>query len=160
MQATLFKKDFRKILNFFLQNGILGYRGCNFMEYMQKIKSTFDLIIDLLLRFRFPCTLPSEIAESLGVDLPRYPTFSQLIQNISSCNPTKLHKFMSREEAENAFFTAQRKERFVGNSLYSYYFNEGWIEFVLQFDDNARLRRLYLHHKSIKEDEGIEIPLS
>lgn len=134
-------------------------RSCNIMVHMQKVKSTYDLIIDLLLRFRFPCTLPSEIGDSLGVDLPRYPTFPQLIQNISSCNPTTLHKFMSREEAEGAFTTAQKKERFVGNSLFSYYFNEGWIEFALQFDDNSRLRRLYLNHKSIKEDEGIEIPL-
>ena len=129
------------------------------MGYMQKTKSAYELLIDLLLRFRFPCTLPSEIGDSLGVELPRYPTFPQLIQNISSCNPTTLHRFMSREDAENAFTTAQRKERFVGNSLFSYYFNEGWIEFVLKFDDNSRLRRLYVHHKSIKEDEGIEIPL-
>lgn len=124
-----------------------------------KLQSGLDILVNFLLRFRFPCTLPSELADSLGVELPRYPTFPQLIDNISHCTPTKLHKFMPREEAENLFTTAQRKEQFVGNSMFSYYFNEGWIEFVLQFDERSRLRRLYLHHKSIQEDEGIEIPL-
>ncbi len=127
---------------------------------MLKLQSAFDLLLDFLLRFRFPCTLPSEIGSSLGVDLPRYPTFSELIENISHSTPTKLYKYMPRKEAEEHFKTAQRKEQFVSNSMFSYYFNEGWIEFVLQYDDNSKLRRLYLLHKSIPSDEGIEIPLS
>lgn len=126
---------------------------------MLKLQSALDVLVDFLLRFRFPCTLPSELGHSLGVTIPRYPTFTQLIQNISCSTPTKLRKYMPREEAENLFTTAQRKEQFVGNSMFSYYFNEGWIEFVLQFDERSRLRRLYLHHKSIQQDEGIEIPL-
>jgi hypothetical protein len=126
---------------------------------MLKLQSAVDIFVDFLLRFRFPCTLPSELANSLGVDIPRYPTFAELIQNISHSTPTKLHRFMPREEAENLFTTAQRKEQFVEQSMFSYYFNEGWVEFVLQFDRQSRLRRLYLNHKSIQNDEGIEIPL-
>jgi hypothetical protein len=67
---------------------------------------------------------------------------------------------MPREEAEAAFQTALRKEKFLHNSLFSYYFNEGWMEFVLQFDEHSRLRRIYIQHKKITQEEGIEIPLS
>ncbi len=126
---------------------------------MLKLQSAVDLFVDFLLRFRFPCTLPSELANSLGVEIPRYPTFAELIQYIAHSTPTKLHKFMPREEAESMFVKAQRKDQFAETSLFSYYFNEGWIEFVLQFDQEDRLRRLYLNHKSIPNDEGIEIPL-
>lgn len=67
---------------------------------------------------------------------------------------------MPREEAEAAFETALRKEKFLHNTLCSYYFNEGWMEFVLQFDEHSRLRRIYIQHKKIEQEEGIEIPLS
>jgi len=126
---------------------------------MLKLKAAYNGVIDFFLRFRFPCTLPSEIGESLGIQLPRYLTFNEFIKSICQCNPTKLYKFMPREKAESYFSTAQRKEQFLGNSLFSYYFNEGWIEFVLHFDDLSRLRRIYIHHKSIEQDEGVELPL-
>ena len=66
---------------------------------------------------------------------------------------------MPREEAEAAFQSAQRKERFGRNSLFSYYFQEGWLEFKLYFDEKARLRRIYLQHKDLNSD-NIEIHLN
>lgn len=66
---------------------------------------------------------------------------------------------MPRNEAEAAFKNASRTERFKQNTLCSYYFNEGWMEFILQFDNQARLRRIYLQHKDIDQDSGVEIPL-
>ncbi len=56
----------------------------------------------------------------------------------------------NREEAEDVFRTALRKERFSQNSLFSYHFNGGWMEFMLQFDEQSRLRRIYIQHKDLK----------
>ncbi len=116
----------------------------------------------LMLRFRYPVSLPEEIAEALGVNVTNSSSFHDVLRILCSpsCKPQKLTRFMPREQAERAFFNACRKERFHRNSLYSYYFNEGWVEFVLQFDDQSRLRRIYIQHKEIAQDQGIELPLN
>jgi hypothetical protein len=106
-------------------------------------------------------TLPEDVAQALGIELSNYITFDKLVTSLTcpSCQPSKLRKFMNRERAEDAFRNAHSKELFKKNSLFSFYFSEGWIEFSLEFDDQSRLRRLYLHHKSIQQERGIEIPL-
>ncbi len=110
-------------------------------------------------RLRYPVSLPEEIATDLGVSLENYPTFEQFVTFLTStsCCPTRLCKYMPRKEAEAAFQCALRKEHFTGDSLFSYYFNEGWMEFVLQFDSESRLRRMYVQHKFIQGDRGYEI---
>lgn len=132
-----------------------GFRAVNLMK-------AFSFLFHFFLRFRYPVSLPEEIASDLGVDTPNSLTFQEFINRITSpsCRPKKLSKFMSRDQAEQAFQSACFKERFQKNSLYSYYFNEGWMEFVLKFDDQSRLRRVYIHHKTIHHDDGIEIPLT
>ena len=122
----------------------------------------FDFLYRLFLRFRYPVSLPGEVAEALGVQVSDYLTFDEFVNQLISpaCRPTRLKKFMPRDKAEEAFHGALRKERFTNNTLFSYYFNEGWVEFVLLFDDQSRLRRIYLQHKQITQDEGIEIPLT
>lgn len=123
---------------------------------------TSSFLFRLLIRFRYPVSLPEDVAKALGIDVSNYITFQEFVKRITSpaCRPTKLTKFMPRDQAEEAFQFAYRKERFTQNSLYSYYFNEGWLEFILKFDDQSRLRRVYLQHKHIQEDDGIEIPLA
>lgn len=122
---------------------------------------TFQHLYRFLIRFRYPVTLPEEIADALGISISNNLNFEELISRLTcqTCRPTRLCKFMPRNQAEAAFRSAQRKERFKNNSLYSYYFNEGWMEFVLQFDDDSRLRRIYIQHKTIQEERGIEIQL-
>jgi hypothetical protein len=66
---------------------------------------------------------------------------------------------MPRKDAEAAFQRARRKEHFCRNSLFSYYFHEGWLEFCLHFDEKNRLRRIYLQHKRLESELGVEIPL-
>lgn len=116
----------------------------------------------LLLRFRYPVSLPEDIAEALGVHVSNFLTFEEFVNQLASpeCRPTKLMKFMPRDKAEDAFQGAQRTERFKQNTLISYYFSEGWMEFVLSFDDHSRLRRIYLQHKQITSDSGVEIHLN
>jgi len=122
---------------------------------------TLDLLYRFLVRFRYPVTLPEDVAMALGIQVSNFITFEEFVSRLTSpnCRPTRLLKFMPREQAEKAFQHAQRKEPFKQNSLFSFYFKEGWLEFILQFDDQSRLRRIYLQHKQIKQDEGIEIPL-
>lgn len=123
---------------------------------------TFYLLYRLFLRFRYPVSLPEDIALALGVDLNCYLTFDEFVKRMQCPNfkPTRLKKYMPRELAEDAFSSARRVDRFSQKSLFAYYFNEGWIEFVLQFDEQARLRRIYLQHKYIQGDMGLEIPLN
>lgn len=122
----------------------------------------FDLLYRFFLRFRYPVSLPEDIASALGIDINCYLTFDEFVSRLQCPNfrPTKLKKYMPRELAEDAFHLALRSDRFGQKSLFSYYFNEGWMEFVLQFDEQSRLRRIYLQHKYIQNDIGLEIPLN
>lgn len=121
----------------------------------------FDRLSRLFLRFRYPVTLPEDIADALGIDMSNFLTFDELIQTLVApgCCPTNLARLMPRERAERAFASAQRKERFAQSTLCSYYFTEGWLEFKLDFDSQSQLRRLYIHHQKIPQDRGAEISL-
>ncbi len=122
----------------------------------------FEQVCRFFLRFRYPVSLPEDIAQALGLEISNYVTFDEFIHYLTSdsCKPTRLTKFMQREKAEEAFKEAQCKECFKHSALFSFYFAEGWVEFVLEFDDHARLRRLYLNHKTIQEERGTEIILA
>lgn len=122
---------------------------------------TFDWLYRVVLRFRYPVTLPEEIATDLGIKASNFLTFNELVCLLTnmSCTPEKVKRYMPREAAEAAFKSAQRKEKFGRNSLFSYYFLEGWLEFILYFDEKSRLRRIYLQHKSVAKEQGIEILL-
>lgn len=122
----------------------------------------FDHLWRFFLRFRYPVSLPEDIAKALGVHLSNFLTFEEFVKMLScpSFRPTRLQKFMSRKKAEEAFQGALKKEHFRQKSLFSYYFNEGWLEFILLFDEESRLRRIYIQHKQIPEELGLEIPLS
>lgn len=124
--------------------------------------SALDSVYRFLLRFRYPVSLPENVADALGIPVSNFLTFDEFVKHLSSpnCVPTNLKKYMPREDAEKAFKGALRQERFKQTTLCSYYFNEGWMEFMLSFDEKSRLRRLYLQHKQIPSPKGIEITLS
>jgi hypothetical protein len=107
-------------------------------------------------------TLPEDVAKALGIYISNYITFDKLVHLLTcpSCRPTRLKRYMTREKAEEAFQNAHCKELFKGTSLFSFYFPEGWMEFLLEFDNQSRLRRLYLRHKNIKQERGVEILLA
>lgn len=113
----------------------------------------------LFTRFRYPVSLPEDIASDLGIPITNALKFEDFIISLTDihCRPAKLIRLMSRESAEAIFRLAIRKERFTQNSLFSYYFKRGWIEFNLEFDEHSRLRRLYICHKDLKTKH--EIPL-
>lgn len=98
---------------------------------------------------------------ALGIEVSNFMTFEEFVCLLTcpDCRPTRLTKYMPRFSAEEAFTRAQRIEHFKGSSLYSYYFNEGWLVFILHYDEQNRLSRLYVQHKRIHNDRGIEIHL-
>ncbi len=120
-----------------------------------------NFIQRFLLRFRFPVSLPEEIADALGVYLPTKATVDELLTRLTTkgCQPTRLMRFMPRLKAESAFRTARRSDRFARTTHFAYYFLDGWLEFCLHFDSEDRLRRLYIHHRSLNAERGVEIPL-
>ncbi len=122
----------------------------------------FNWLYHFFLRFRYPVSLPEDIATDLGINTSNFLTFEEFVTQLTnnSCRPRRLTRFMPRETAEAAFQSAQRKEYFGHNTLFSYYFHEGWLEFSLYFDEQGRLRRIYLQHKRLVSDEGVEIPLN
>ena len=122
----------------------------------------FKTIERTLLRFRYPVSLPEEVSEALGVPLSNYMSFKDLVKTLSEplSSPKRLSRFMPRHVAENVFCNAAKQERFCEKTLISYHFPEGWVEFILQFDRESRLRRVYLLHKDIASDQGIELSLS
>lgn len=115
----------------------------------------------LLSRFRHPVSLPEDVAKDLGVHLANSLTFEELIFALGrpGAYPKKLKRWMSRREAESAFQGAIRKEIFRSSSLFSYYFNKGWIVMTLYFDEDDLLRRLYVQCPSCESIEGFDIPL-
>jgi len=120
-----------------------------------------DFVTTMLDRWSYPVSLPKEVACALGITLPDRLSFDQFIDMLISpdCRPTKLCRFMPREKAENVFRYACKKECFVHESVISYCFRNGWLEFVLKFDCQGRLRRVYIQHELLHHDEGVELLL-
>lgn len=125
------------------------------MHHMNVLKP----FLQLLIRLRYPVSLPEDVAKDLGLNISNSFTFTEFINYLTdpSHRPTKLMRFMPRHQAENIFRCALRQERFQQNSLFSYYFKGGWMEFVLEFDEHSRLRRLYIRHKILKKKHEISI---
>lgn len=117
---------------------------------------------NLFVRLRYPVSLPQDVGSALGVPVSNSVRFQSFLQFLTSgqCIPTKLVRFMEREKVERAFEKARRKESFHHHTLYSFYFNQGWLEFDVEFDKNAKLRRIYVHHKEIPYPQGYELALS
>ena len=115
----------------------------------------------LISRFRYPVSLPEEIAHDLGMHLPNSLSFQEFLQLLASPHqrPAKLRKYMSRTLAEATFESALKKEAFKSCSLFSYYFNKGWLVFALYFDEDSRLRRVYLQCPSCISLDGFDLSL-
>lgn len=113
-------------------------------------------------RVRYPAALPQEIADDLGVALPERFSFDDFLTTLARpiSPPSRLRRFMPRSLAEAPFNKAQLKERFKENTLFSYYFNEGWIIFILSFDSQGRLRGIQIRHERLKQEEGVILPLN
>ena len=128
---------------------------------MSNSMKAINYFLSLWVRFRYPVSLPEDVADALGIEMHNSMRFKELLHELTNMHHpcSRLNKFMSRELAERCFLHALRKERFPQSSLFSFYFNEGWLEFELQFDPESRLRRLYVHHKLLSYPSGYELSL-
>lgn len=119
----------------------------------------FQAFLHLWIRFRYPVSMPEDVSSDLGLSLKNSLKFPEFIHCLIDPRhrPSKLTRFMPREEAEEIFRLAKRKERFKQNTLFSYHFKGGWMEFNLHFDEQSRLRRLYICHKDLQKQHEISI---
>lgn len=113
-------------------------------------------------RFRYPVTLPEDLGCDLGVDLANSLSFEQLLHALAmpTTRPKTLWKWMARASAERVFRGALKKEIFSTSSLFSYYFNQGWLVFALYFDEEGNLRRLYVQCPACEAIDGFDISLT
>lgn len=123
----------------------------------------YKKLATLFHRFRNPISLPEDIGKDLGIQvLHNELNFQDCMHKLtgSACQSKYLHKLMPRAQAEALFKKAVHKECFKDITLFSYYIYSGWLAFKLVFDEEDRLRRVYLQHKAIKnQDEGLEMIL-
>ncbi len=128
----------------------------SFLKFMK----LFSPLLHLWCRFRYPVSTPEDVGTDLGIKVSNQLSFNEFIHCLMDPHqrPTKLIRFMPRAQAEEIFQSALRKEKFQSNSLFSYHFKGGWMEFILQFDEQSRLRRLYMRHKELKHKH--ELPIS
>lgn len=115
----------------------------------------------LLSRFRYPCSLPEEVAHALGIHLANSLSFDEVVRLLGTpeCRPTRLRKFMPRQQAEGAFQSAIKKESFTHMTLFSFYFSKGWLVFTLSFDEQSQLRRIYVQCPMALTIDDFEIVL-
>ena len=110
--------------------------------------------------FKYPCLLPCEVGLALGFKSLSFESFEVfLLQLISrEGHGSRLKKFMPRERAESLFLSAEKREIFRNESLFSFQFSSSWLGVSLQFDDANLLRRAYLMHERVPEGQ-VELTL-
>lgn len=115
----------------------------------------------LVARIWYPVALPEDIANCFGLKVSNLLSLEDLLGVLkrSQSYTSFLSRYMPRDIAESVFRRATSIESFGEKTIASFYFRGGWMEYVLQFDKEDRLRRVYLCHRQI-ESEGVEIPLT
>jgi len=113
-------------------------------------------------RFRHPVSLPEDVANDIGISVSNNLNFNEFLNYLSSlhCRPTKLRKYMPREEAEALFHSALKKENFAYNTFFSYYFDKGWLVLALYYDREGRLRRLNVQCPLDSKISSCDLPLA
>lgn len=109
---------------------------------------------------RYPVSSPHDVLSALGVqEDARDLNFHQFLKKIITRAPKRLCRWMTRDEVEKCFSSAYKKECFHHTTLVSYYFLQGWLEFILEFDQSKSLRRLYVQHPLLNSSQSIELEL-
>jgi hypothetical protein len=115
----------------------------------------------LVARIWYPVALPEDIASCFGLKVSNLLPMEDLVRVLlkSQSYTSFLSRYMPRDVAESVFRRATSIESFGDKTIISYYFIGGWMEYVLHFDKEDRLRRVYLCHRAL-ERECEEIPLT
>lgn len=131
----------------------------------KEIKSGARIIINAFnyakTRYYYPYSLPSEIGNALGVQLVDSMPYERFLESLIDLHTSpRLSRYMCRAAAEKAFRAATRCERYDNTTRYFFRFTDGWVEFELLFDEGNKLRRLFLHHRCIQDQDRLEIMLT
>lgn len=112
-------------------------------------------------RFRYPFSMPDDLASDLGVSIVPGMSFEGFLEHLkfSANHPTKLWKFMPRYQAERRFQSAIKKEVFPSSTFFSYSFHQSWLLLVLHFDGQSRLRRLHVQCPSSIAKKSFDLSL-
>ncbi|MCB1181343.1 MAG: hypothetical protein KDK55_04905 [Chlamydiia bacterium] len=118
-------------------------------------------LLRLLSRFRYPASLPEEVASDLGLFIPNTISFKDFMSFLRSnhCCPTTLKRGMDRFDAERVFSSPLKKEIFSSRTLLSYYFAKGWLVITLFFDEGGQLTRAQVQCPMPTEIEGFDLHL-
>ena len=108
-------------------------------EIIENLKRLFK-------RFQYPNSGPIDVARDLGFQIESKASFEMLIAKLKARDfrPSALYLSMPRSFAEKNFENALKKETYQECSLFSYYFNRGWLIFALHFDEFERLSKVYV----------------
>lgn len=126
------------------------------------MKSLIKKFLYIFDRFKHPYCFPEDIGKDIGLQvLYNDLSLQGCIEKLTSFEyrPQNLTRFMPKKEAECCFKSATRKEKFKNTSLFSYYIFDGWLSFQLIFDDQERLRRIYIQHTTLKDYKGKELEI-
>jgi len=115
----------------------------------------------LVARIWYPVALPEDIAHCFNLKVSNLLSQEELVRVLrkSQSYTAFLSRYMPRDIAESVFRRATSIESFGDKTIISYYFIGGWMEYVLQFDAEDRLRRVYLAHRALERGSE-EIPLT
>lgn len=113
------------------------------------------LIKKLYTFFKYPCLLPQEVGQALGLEELSFESFASFLSHLEkqSYSNIRLKKFMPRERAEALFNSAPKRETFRSESLFSFQFSNSWLGICLKFDENNLLRRAYLMHERLPKGQ-------
>jgi hypothetical protein len=119
-----------------------------------------ELMKSLIIRFRYPVSIPQDVADALGVHITNRYSAQELVDTLMNqdLKPTRLARLMPRIIAEDVF-KAALKEKFHLKTICSFYLNNVRLVFILEFDHDSQLRRVYMNHKEIKLRNANEYPL-
>lgn len=122
-------------------------------------KTWSNPLISLWEHLLYPVSHPNQVLLALGIASKMRLNFRQFLQQIVTRSPKRLYRRMSRSQSEKVFSNAYKKETFHHMTLISYYFCQGWLEFILEFDPRDNLRRLYVQHRMLNANHSIELEL-
>ncbi len=120
-----------------------------------------DSCLRLFCQFKYPLSLPDEVALAIGMRQANFIPFDLLCKTITPPRdaPKALKKYMNRKEAEKVFKSALSRKFEPLQSHFSYTVDGTTVNFTLHFDQNERLRRLVVQREEIYFAKGIDIPL-
>jgi hypothetical protein len=128
---------------------------------MNGMPKFFHTLGRLVKRFQHPRSWVKDVADDLGVQLPPDVSLEAMLLHLQGKDfrPRSLFLSMPRRRAEEAFQKALKKEVYESCSLFSYYFDPGWLVMALYFDQFQHLSKVFVSCPAEFQCKGFSILL-